>query len=318
MERSSFFNAMLNGTTYDRVYKAEDFARYFSSFIGNGVYASPISNLQVLSVDNDMNIRVQPGRAWINGYFYENTDELIFTVGPADGVLHRIDRVVVRWDLVNREIITAIKRGTPGSVPTAPTLERTDEIYELALADIRINAGAIRINQSDITDQRYVTNLCGIVAGVVSQIDTTGLFSQFEDEFTSWFNGIKGQLGADVAGSLQNQINQHTSIPHVTYREVTPITKIDVLSSDNNEAILTDDDQVILPTGITRDSDNTRDTVVSGVKIPDLPTVTPNDDDLVLLESKNGTSSTKVSELLKPVNTEINVIKNESMKYTEI
>ncbi len=216
----------------------------------------------------------------------------------------------------------------------------------------------------------------------------------------------------DRLNSMQTTINNHLAIPHITYREVTPITKIGVLSSDNNEAILTDDDQVILPTGITRDSDNTRDTVVSGVevtpitkigvlssdnneailtdddqvilptgitrdsdntrdtvvsgvkipdlptvtpndddlvlleskngtastkptgitrdsdntrdtvvsgvKIPDLPTVTPNDDDLVLLESKNGTASTKVSELLKPVNTEINVIKNESMKYTEI
>ncbi len=117
---------------------------------------------------------------------------------------------------------------------------------------------------------------------------------------------------------IADEVNNHLAIPHITYREVTPITKIGVLSSDNNEAILTNDDQVILPTGITRDIATTRDTVVSGVKIPDLPTVTPNDDDLVLLESKNGTSSTKVSELLKPVNTEINVIKNESMKYTEI
>ncbi len=122
----------------------------------------------------------------------------------------------------------------------------------------------------------------------------------------------------DRLNSMQTTINNHLAIPHVTYREVTPITTIDVLASDNNEAILTNDDQVILPTNVTRNGDNTRDTVVSGVKIPDLPTVTPNDDDLVLLESKNGTSSTKVSELLKPVNTEINVIKNESMKYTEI
>lgn len=122
----------------------------------------------------------------------------------------------------------------------------------------------------------------------------------------------------DRLNFMQTTINNHLAIPHVTYREVTPITTIDVLASDNNEAILTDDDQVILPTGITRNSENTRDTVISGVKIPDLPTVTPNDDDLVLLESKNGTASTKVSELLDPVNVEINTLKQGSMKYTQI
>lgn len=207
MERSSFFNAMLAGNTYDRIYKAEDFARYFASFIGNGVYANPANNLQVVAVDNNMNVRVRAGRAWINGYFYENTDELQFTLTPADGVLHRIDRMVVRLDLINREIVTALKRGTPASIPVAPALERNDDIYEIALGDIKISAGTIRIIQSDITDQRYVTDLCGIVSGIVNQIDMTGLFSQFEDEFTRWFDDIKGKLGADVAGDLQLQIN---------------------------------------------------------------------------------------------------------------
>lgn len=34
MEKSSFFNSV----SHDRTYKAEDWAEYFASFIGNGVF----------------------------------------------------------------------------------------------------------------------------------------------------------------------------------------------------------------------------------------------------------------------------------------
>ena len=38
MEKSSFFNSV----SHDRTYKAEDWAEYFASFIGNGVFLSLI------------------------------------------------------------------------------------------------------------------------------------------------------------------------------------------------------------------------------------------------------------------------------------
>lgn len=78
MEKSSFFNAIIdqNGTP-DRVYLAEDFAKYFSTFIGNGVFPNPANQLQVVAVDNNMQIRIKAGFAWINGYMYQNTDDYI-------------------------------------------------------------------------------------------------------------------------------------------------------------------------------------------------------------------------------------------------
>ena len=48
MERSAFFNS-ING---DRRYKAEVFAEYFSSFIGNGVFPNPSTSLQVIANDD--------------------------------------------------------------------------------------------------------------------------------------------------------------------------------------------------------------------------------------------------------------------------
>ena len=77
MEKSSFFNAELINGEYDRVYGAEDYARYFSSFIGNGVFPNPSDNLKVIADGKDMKIIIKAGKAWINGYYYENDDDFI-------------------------------------------------------------------------------------------------------------------------------------------------------------------------------------------------------------------------------------------------
>ncbi|GAA0774622.1 hypothetical protein GCM10008908_24780 [Clostridium subterminale] len=207
MERSSFFNAVLNGEAYDRVYLAEDYARYFSSFIGNGVFPTPSTNLQVVANGTTMNIILKGGKGWINGYFYENTDDLTLNVAIADGVLNRIDRVVLRLDFINREIKAYVKKGTFASSPVAPTLIRNSDMYELGLADIRVNKGVTKIVQADITDLRQNNTYCGLVAGVVQQIDTTNLFTQFQSSFDIWFEHMKGQLSTDAAGNLQSQID---------------------------------------------------------------------------------------------------------------
>lgn len=227
-EKSSFFNAVINGGIPDRSYKAEEFARFFSSFISNGVFPNPSTNLQVLSLDNNMTVNVKQGLAWINGYFYENTDNLSLNIDNADGVLNRIDLVVVRLDFINREINCKIKKGTFASNPIVPSLTRTQDRYELCIATIRVNAGATAITQNMVTDTRLDSNACGIVTQTVKEIDTTTLFakleayidergqdvegwigeatSKWERDFITWFDTIKDVLDGDVAGALANRI----------------------------------------------------------------------------------------------------------------
>ncbi len=60
MQKSMFFNSSQG----DRVYKAEDWADYFSSFIGNGVFPNPSSGLQVMALTG-MEVTVRIGKAWI-------------------------------------------------------------------------------------------------------------------------------------------------------------------------------------------------------------------------------------------------------------
>lgn len=178
MEKSSFFNSV----NHDRTYKADDWAEYFASFIGNGVFPDPSNGLQVIAGEN-MQVKVKAGKGWINGYFYVNTDDLHLSMNTADGVLNRIDRVVLRWDLTARNISVQVKSSVPSALPTAPALQRDADIYELCLADVMVSAGVTSITQANITDQRLNGALCGVVAGVVKQIDTDAFNAQLQ----AWF-----------------------------------------------------------------------------------------------------------------------------------
>lgn len=204
---SAFFDAELVGGEYDRVYSAERFAEYFASFIANGVFPNPATNLQVVAnAPSDMTVRVKSGLGWINGYYCNNDEDYLLTISPANGTLPRIDAVVLRWSRSNRSISLEVKTGVATSSPSAPPLERSADNYELMLASIRVVAGTTSIAQASITDKRPDSTVCGWVKGVVDQIDTTGLFAQYNDAFQTWFANIQSQLSGDVAANLQGQI----------------------------------------------------------------------------------------------------------------
>lgn len=204
---SAFFDAKLVGDEYDRVYSAESFAEYFASFIANGVFPNPATNLQVVAnVPGDMTVRVKSGLGWINGYYCNNGGDYQLTLSPANGTLPRIDAVVLRWSRSNRSISLEVKTGVAASSPSAPTLERSADNYELMLASISVVAGATSIAQANITDKRPDSTVCGWVKGVIDQIDTTDLFAQYDDAFRTWFDNLQSQLSGDVATNLQSQI----------------------------------------------------------------------------------------------------------------
>ena len=66
MEKSFCFNS-ING---DRKYKAEDFREYFASFIGNGVFPNPSTNLQCIGENGDMTVTLKVGNGWIDGFLW--------------------------------------------------------------------------------------------------------------------------------------------------------------------------------------------------------------------------------------------------------
>ena len=197
--RSGLFNSV-NG---DRKYQAAHFAEYFATFIGNGVFPNPSNGLQVYAKEN-MTVTVKPGKAWINGYYFVNDSDCDLTLDIADGVLNRIDRIVLRFDTATRQVIPMIRKGSFSTISAPPTIQRDADGYEISLAQISIKKGTVAISQGMILDERLNTEVCGIVHGTVDQVDTTTLFNQYkawldshislyEDDLLVWTKAKKAE-----------------------------------------------------------------------------------------------------------------------------
>lgn len=213
MANSMPFNAI----DHDRVYKAEDWAWYFATFIANGVFPKPSDGLQVIAYSG-MEIKVNAGYAFINGYAFRNPVSQTITLETAEGAQNRIDRIVVRWDLTQRDIYLAVLKGTPSAKPQATAVTRTTEIWELALADIYVGKGVTAIRTANITDQRFNSSVCGIVTGTVEEIDASVLTKQFTDFFNTYSQAVLDEFSVykqdmekylkDIAGVYQEYISK--------------------------------------------------------------------------------------------------------------
>lgn len=246
-EQSGFFDAHLVDGEYDRVYLAKQFAKYFASFIGNGVFGGKSNELMVREKEiPGMGIRVLSGQAWIDGYWYENDDECNLTIEIADGVLNRIDSIVVRWDNSERVIRLAVKKGVAASNPIAPSVQRDGDYYELKLADISIKAGTTKITQANITDKRLNTNECGLVIGVVQQLDAEEFGIQLET-YISEYMAVHDAWHDETVTNFENWIAefQNNSNSAVNELLVSGQAEFDTLVKEF-ETILSESDVVTL------------------------------------------------------------------------
>lgn len=194
---SYFFNAVLNGSTYDRTYTANDFTSYLKELVSNGVFINESNNLQVVS-SSGMSAIVKPGSGWIDGHKLDNTADYIVNFDNSDVLLDRIDRVIFYTDSSERAMGIKVLKGTPATNPVAPTLTRNETRYEMALASVLIKKQATSITTANITDTRHDKTVCGVVKGLIEEIDTTSIFNQYNDAFNSWFNNVKTELSTST------------------------------------------------------------------------------------------------------------------------
>lgn len=202
-EYSGFFNANeTQSGVYDRVYNAEDFAKYFALFVGNGVFINPANQLKVVP-KTGLTVTVKAGKAFIDGYWYvldEDMDIKLSVNGTAKKVN---DLILCVLDKSSRTI--RVKKRENASV-LSPTNNGT--VHELVLAIVSVGVGVSTLNSGNITDTRPDNTYCGYVGALVEQVDFGNLFEQMESQFNAWFDGMKGQLTNDAAGNLQTQINE--------------------------------------------------------------------------------------------------------------
>lgn len=195
-QTSGFFNALKTGTTYDRQYNANDYSDNMGAIITTGVRRSGDNDLYV-QASGGMALSINAGRAWIEGKWYKNDTAFTdFSVPTAPtGDRGRVDRVVLKLDnsVSGRLIELVYKTGTPAADPTAPALERSGDVYEIALADIAVNPNVTTITQSDIYDRRPHTDVCGWITSPVGYDD---YFTNLDTEFNTWFTNTKDTLAS--------------------------------------------------------------------------------------------------------------------------
>lgn len=224
MINSYFFNALPNPDgTWDREYNAENMSDYLNLLVGSGVFPNPSNNLQVMA-SSGFNLVVKAGSAWINGKKMENTTDYSITLDGSDVLLNRIDRVIFYLDTQAREMGIDVIKGTPATNPVAPDLTRTATRQEYCLATVAINKQISAISQADITDTRADSDVCGWVAGLIQQVDTSTLFNQWQAAYQAYYAAVQQQLN-DFMETLQTTLRVNTYL--VNYDKYLTVTQSD-------------------------------------------------------------------------------------------
>jgi hypothetical protein len=182
-EYSRFFDSTPED---ERYYSADEFAEYFRRLLTNGIFNGG-TNLQVGCDGTNIMTYINEGFAWIEGYMYKiEGGPFYLTHDLPDTQYDRIDRIVLRLDksLEVRAINAKVLKGTPSATPTPPALTRNDNVYEISLAQVRIEAGKSYIEAYQITDERLDNNVCGLVNSLI-QADTTEIFNQFQAHYNA-------------------------------------------------------------------------------------------------------------------------------------
>ena len=203
MWQYGFFNS-ING---DRLYNADQMSKIFEGLITDGVYESVGDKLAV-QPNNGMTIQIATGRGWFNKRWVDNTTPYAITLEASDVTLNRYAAVCIKVDTSDsvRSAEPYIKYSDFASEPVKPTMEHTETLNEYCLGYVYIGAGVTEIAAEHIEDTRGDESLCGWVTGLIEQLSTATLFTQWEAMFNNWFNGLKDIINENTETMLVNAL----------------------------------------------------------------------------------------------------------------
>ena len=156
-------------------YTQPQFAEVLSKIFNNGVFSDIDDELAVSENDPvSLSVIVAAGEAWINGFWYQNTANIVKTLGAADPDNPRIDRIILRLDTTEDfKISCEVLEGTPAADPDPPELTQTAAIYEISLAQVLVAEDATSVSDGDITDEREFVTVPGTASEDEIIITTT-------------------------------------------------------------------------------------------------------------------------------------------------
>lgn len=148
-------------------YNAQDVMKYYAGR-NSGVFETG-DNLKV-SANGGLELRINTGTGWLAkdyvasvAFWNESVEYLMVDAGH--DTYDRIDLVVVSWNFIQQEQNPRliIRKGTPASSPSVPSLVNDSSTIEIALAKVIVPKGAINLLDSFIIDLRGDDNYCPLV-----------------------------------------------------------------------------------------------------------------------------------------------------------
>lgn len=176
----------------DRVYSADQMTMPYKRLVADGVFATkegtPSTDLQVIA-GTGRAVVVLAGNAMVGNKWFESPSSIAITIPENTAVSTRIDSVIIQVDkrMSGRNGSVVYRTGTASGNPVPPDLSTDDSVVEYRVANIEVAAGATSITQSNITDLRG-TSECPWVAGLITQVDTSTLWTQYSSAFAALYN----------------------------------------------------------------------------------------------------------------------------------
>lgn len=173
--RGGFYNSKKVNGVDDRVYTAEDIRKPYDVIYTDGILTEADGTagdqLKVTATGN-FGIAVATGNGKFGGAWFENDSPYNITLDTANST-DRYDCVIIRNDDSDdvREPMILIK--SLSAVPTVNDLTRTEKVYEVCIAYVRIPAFATAITDANIVDTREDGSLCNTMRGVGATVIRT-------------------------------------------------------------------------------------------------------------------------------------------------
>lgn len=175
-----------NSVGGDRRYDSEDFATFFDGLVTDGVLPTSGGQFQVTA--DGTRVRVASGRAWFNKTWSYDGENSYFDLVPSSSVNNRIDTLVLDIDksAAVRENKIIWVTGTPSATPVAPTLIRTEERNQYALANVLRPRDVETVTSAQITS-RVGSPDCPFATNALTNIEQSNLID-FKRSFSRGTN----------------------------------------------------------------------------------------------------------------------------------
>lgn len=208
-ERSGFYPSNPEFNINNEYTGYEIGQRIYKNLVSNGIFKNASDELQVVATTG-LTVKLRPGEGLFLHQWYYNDADILFTL-DGESSLDRIDLIVIEANKSPNVLKTYAKviKGTPSATPVEPELIDSEFIKQYPIAAVKITAGLTTITQSAIEDKRGMAPTLW-VTGVVDQLDTTTLWTQFTAAFWEWFGNLKETLATTTI------LRKYTGYTHTT------------------------------------------------------------------------------------------------------